>query len=137
MGNASLFRKGDIVQLNELSKKSAKLGSRRGVIIGPSRLKGKFRVLWSSLKRPQIVEARLLKLVQREPVARLEVEIATIEDELEMIRQVRFARHLNMPRPPPHQVYEVEPGVWSKLRVLDYIFAGVVGLAAATITIFQ
>jgi hypothetical protein len=141
MSRASLLHPGDIVQLNVLSNKGPKFRNRRGVIVGRSRIKGKFRVLWNGLKRPQIWQESLLQLAEGEQVETLDhrqAAIATIEDELDRIRELRFAPHLNMPRPPTYQIRGPERARirWNR-RVLDYVLAGIVGLTAASITISQ
>lgn len=67
-----------------------------------------------------------------------QIAIASIENELERIRQLRFARHLNMPRPPLYQVHEpADARIRRNRRVLDYILGAVVGLTAASVTISQ
>ena len=58
---APVFLAGETVQLNAKNSKNAKLHDRTGVIVGPSRLPGKFRVLWDGLKHPQLVQATLLR----------------------------------------------------------------------------
>src|SRR5688500_10737256 len=103
-----IFQEGDTVRLNELSKASAKLRDRRGVVVGPSRVHGKFRVLWKDLKRPQIVDSELLEHANgdRSPITQRDVELATISEELERIRDARFERHLKWPREVSLQAYQ-------------------------------
>jgi hypothetical protein len=136
-----IFLPGDIVQLNELSNKRAKFRSRRGVVVGRSRVRGKFRILWHGLKRPQIVQGSLLQLAEGEQVETFnlrEVAIASIEDELERIRQLRFAPHLNMPRPPLYPVLEPAGArIRWNWRVLDFVLGAIIGLTAASVTISQ
>ena len=131
-----VFKIGDTVRLNELSNAKAKFHDRRGVVIGPSRMKGKVRVLWNGLKRPQIVHAALLKLADGEGPAIVDREevIATISEELEKVREARFERHLKMPRPPQIQL-PCSPRAPRNRWVLNCALGGIIGLAAASIAI--
>jgi hypothetical protein len=131
-----VFKIGDTVRLNELSNAKAKFHDRRGVIMGASRMKGKLRVLWNGLKRPQIVHATLLQLADGEGPAIVDREevIATISEELEKIREARFEVHLKMPRPPQIQ-QPWSPRAPRKRWVLNYALGGIIGLTAAGIAI--
>src|SRR5918999_520649 len=100
-----VFQQGATVRLNARSSAKAKFRDRRGVVLGPSKIKGKVRVLWNGLRRPQLVHATLLQLVEYEgpPIGTHEAVLMTISDELEKIRDARFERHLKMPRERPLQ----------------------------------
>lgn len=135
--DAPIFQQGDTVRLNEPGNAKAKFRHRRGVVMGPSRIKGKFRVLWSGLKRPQIVPATQLQLADSEgpAISAHEAVLATIDEALEKTRDSRFERHLKMPRERPLQTDQP----WSaraprNRRLPDYVLAGI-GLAAASIAI--
>jgi hypothetical protein len=123
------FAPGQVVRLNELSNAKARYRDRTGVVMGPSRKKGNVRVLWTDLKRPQIVDASWLQLADNAaaPVVAPEIVIATISDELEKLRDARFERHLNMPRERPVQITEPWLDGASRTRRV----AGIIGLTAA------
>ena len=129
-----MLQPGDTVRLNEQSYASAKQRNRKGVVVGRSRVKGKLRVRWNGLKRPQIVQEALLLLDREErPVSR-EIVIGTIDQELERLRDARFERHLKWPREVPLKAYQGT--VISKERPrLDSDVARIVGLLALTIAI--
>lgn len=132
-----VFQPGDTVRLNELSATRGKFRDRSGVIVGASRIKGKFRVLWSGLKRPQIVPASLLQLEladsDRQAIARHEAVLDAVDEALEKTRESRIERHLNMPRERP---VETDPH-WrtGAPRRRPYVVVGLIGLAAATVVL--
>ena len=130
-----IFQPGDTVRLNEPGNTKAKFRERRGVVVGPSRIKGKFRVLWSGLKRPQIVHATLLQLADSEgpAIATHEAVLATLDEALEKIRDSRFERHLKMPRERPLDT--IQPWSARGPRNRQRVLAGLVSLAAASIAI--
>lgn len=103
----SVFRPGDKVRPGTLDGRVQRNRLREGTVVGPSRLRGKIRVLWNGLKRPQVVDAAHLQLVdhnEAETVASTEVLIAAIDEELERSREARFAPHLKVPRERPVQL---------------------------------
>jgi hypothetical protein len=106
--DGTVFQRGDTVRLNELRNANARSRDRKGVVVGPSRMKGRVRVLWNGLKRPQIVHAALLQLADSEAptIGSREVVLATISEELEKIRDARFERHLRMPRERPISTHQ-------------------------------
>ena len=124
----TIFQRGDTVRLNELSNANARFRDRKGVVVGPSRMQGKVRVLWTGLKRPQIVHAALLQLADSEGPTR-EAVLATISEELENIRDARFERHLKMPRERPLQTQQPWNGRAPRSRRV------VIGLTTASIAI--
>jgi hypothetical protein len=130
-----IFQPGDAVRLNEPGNAKAKFRDRRGVVVGPSRIKGKFRVLWSGLKRPQIVHATLLQPADSEgpAIATQESMLAALDEALEKTRDSRFERHLNMPRERPLETDQP----WSARapRNRRFVLAGIIGMAAASIAI--
>jgi hypothetical protein len=123
-----LLELGNSVRLNEHSKASRKLRNRIGTVIGYSRVKGKLRVRWDGLKRPQVVQGAFLQLVdaERSPPEPAEVVTDAISAELEKIRDARFERHLKWPRQVPLHAYTSLTA--SKSSLAGYERLGLIGL---------
>lgn len=59
------FKVGDLVQLAEVAARSARYPARLGAVVGFARHVTRVKVLWSSLDRPQVIHAALLKFADQ------------------------------------------------------------------------
>jgi hypothetical protein len=60
------FHVGDHVRLSEIGRKNSKTPERRGQIVGRTKTRTQWQVLWSGLKNPQVVHLRHLERCEPE-----------------------------------------------------------------------